>query len=670
LSTDAHLRRIVAGNPAAPAHLLEILAADQDEQVRENVAGNPNTPWQTLEQLAWEFPYAFLHNPVGPLQMVAHPEQISTNGWFWDALLRSATIPSLWWDWLLSHSILSTSQSMRLHVQYAGEASSFSGTSQETDEQVLLTLAVLLTTASARKMPPPTLPSTVSARQAMTTDEQAVEKLLRRLARSSKKDIRRAIASNQQTPVLVLRTLARDKNGWVRAAVAEHSQTPVDVLRMLAQDDYEDKREVKIYGCGAIVRRGVASNQQTPVEVLQTLARDKDAGVREAVASNWQTPLSILHILRRDQAWHVRIAVAGNPHTSLPILQIMAQDPLPGVRATVAEHERIPVEMVQTLAQDPFPIVREAVAKQKQTPEEVLQFLAHDDEWTVRTAVAQNKQTSAETLQFLAQDEQQWLSVPSHQQMLPEDPLLGRVTNEYKQVKLAVASHPQVLGTVLHLLSQDEDSQVRAAVARHPQAPMEVLCSLAWDRDEWIRRAVAEHPRTLASLSRKLAPGRAKDEKWLVNSVKKQLAENGTSWESEWWQEPCRKMANIRGARLEIQLDTLAKLETSDVVREAIAVALATDWDTTRVRTAFETDEKKWEVRNTLCINGMRAERILAPFFPSIALQKLAMSSSWEVRYLVALHTRTPWETRQRLSKDGNRYVRAIARAKLELLSE
>jgi hypothetical protein len=54
----------------------------------------------------------------------------------------------------------------------------------------------------------------------------------------------------------------------------------------------------------------------------------------------------------------------------------------------------------------------------------------------------------------------------------------------------------------------------------------------------------------------------------------------------------------------------------------------------------------------------------MAPFLPPIALQKLAASCTWQVRYLVALHEHTPWETRQRLCQDGNRYVRAMARAK------
>lgn len=68
--------------------------------MRANVASNPNTSWPTMETLAWEFPHVFLHNPVGPLQMIANSEQISTDKAFWEAVLREAPIPEGWANWL------------------------------------------------------------------------------------------------------------------------------------------------------------------------------------------------------------------------------------------------------------------------------------------------------------------------------------------------------------------------------------------------------------------------------------------------------------------------------------------------------------------------------------------------------------------------------------------
>lgn len=82
------------------------LAQDRNSQVRQAVASNPNTPWPILEHLAWMFPHSYLSNPISPLQMMAHPEQICTDGIFYDALLREASIPPLWWSWLRSQPVL------------------------------------------------------------------------------------------------------------------------------------------------------------------------------------------------------------------------------------------------------------------------------------------------------------------------------------------------------------------------------------------------------------------------------------------------------------------------------------------------------------------------------------------------------------------------------------
>jgi hypothetical protein len=64
------------------------------------------------------------------------------------------------------------------------------------------------------------------------------------------------------------------------------------------------------------------------------------------------------------------------------------------------------------------------------------------------------------------------------------------------------------------------------------------------------------------------------------------------------------------------------------------------------------------------------AQRIVVPFMPAIALQRLAASPHWEARYLVALHEQTSWETRRQLCQDGNRYVRAMAQAKAKMMPE
>ncbi|HET8843932.1 MAG TPA: hypothetical protein VFN35_20880, partial [Ktedonobacteraceae bacterium] len=76
--------------------------------------------------------------------------------------------------------------------------------------------------------------------------------------------------------------------------------------------------------------------------------------------------------------------------------------------------------------------------------------------------------------------------------------------------------------------------------------------------------------------------------------------------------------------------------------------------------------DTRWpSLATTLHTRRENCQLFLAPSLPPVVLQKLAISLSWEVRYLVALHPQTPREARQRLCQDGNRYVRAMARAKM-----
>lgn len=58
--------------------------------------------------------------------MMTHPEQISTDGAFWEGVLREALVPPLWWNWLLSrpdlrHSAASLPLSLGVHLKIVQE---------------------------------------------------------------------------------------------------------------------------------------------------------------------------------------------------------------------------------------------------------------------------------------------------------------------------------------------------------------------------------------------------------------------------------------------------------------------------------------------------------------------------------------------------------------------
>lgn len=608
---------MLASNPATSAHLLENLAEDQDEEVRRAVASNPNTPWQVLMQLAWEFPQAFLSNPVAPLQIVAHPEQITLDGQFWDHLLQEAIVPVVWWNWLRSHPASEVSQMVRLHVQYAGEAPHPFGIIGQEEANDLLTLVELLMLALSHGVSLPALTSDPPASQVLHTGEQIVEEHLHWLIRVADPQVGQVVAGNELTPEDVLLILARDKDAGVQEALAGNRQTPAQVLRRL------------VYESGN-VRNALASNERAPKETIQMLAQDKEWSVRIRLAENPQTPVDVVRTLAQDENWVMREKVASHPQMPVEMLQTLAQDQQERVREKVAAHPQAPLKMLRTLARDSYARVRAAIAGHPQVPEEVLRVLARDKKWNVRAEVASHPQVPLEVLQMLARDKQ-W------------------------NVRERVASNPRTSREIVQGFVQDGDWRVREAVASHPQASAEVLQTLIQDNIWEVR--------------------------WQATFFQKLLSELDEMLPEQGWREKLgpsflNRQGNdrITDVPIEYQLARAAQQEIPDAVRRTILAILATDWDATRIRTAFTVSEAVlravtlsqadeatiWRTRRT------NYQYLLAAFLPPIALQKLAAASSWEVRYLVALHEQTPWETRQCLSQDDNRYVRAMAKASLK----
>jgi hypothetical protein len=177
-------KSVIASDTSTPPQTLETLAQDPDWQVRQAVAANSNTPWQILEQLAIDFPHEFLHNPAGLLQILAFPEEINTHEWFWGGLLRQASIPSSWWRWLKFNPTCEKFSSILLHVQHAGEITSFLNALNNEDEEILLTLIELTPETLWKAM--------------LNSYEQIMQKRLHRLAQSVREEIREYVACHDQ----------------------------------------------------------------------------------------------------------------------------------------------------------------------------------------------------------------------------------------------------------------------------------------------------------------------------------------------------------------------------------------------------------------------------------------------------------------------------------------
>ncbi|HET8841214.1 MAG TPA: hypothetical protein VFN35_07085 [Ktedonobacteraceae bacterium] len=622
-----HQRLTVAGNPSTSENMLGHLAQDQDAQVRQAVAANPNTSWEALQWLAREFPGEFLANPLGALYILTRPELISTDEHFWGGLLREALIPSLWWNWLRSHPTLSTGQAVRLHIQSAGETAYPYGMPRKGEERELLILTELLVVAASQDVPLPSLSG-----QQMVSCERIVGEHLLWLAHCADEEMRQAVALLPQTPVEALHQLAQDQDTMVRMQVAENERTPLKVLYTLAGDAQKG------------VRRGVAGNARTPSGVLRMLAQDQDADVRGDVAWNIRTPLKVLEALACDSADMVRRALAWNRRTPGKVLRVLAQDEEAAVRRDATESFRLPVEVLYELAQDEAWFVRRDVASLARTPSMALQKLARDEDVYIRESVSTNPRLPGELLRILAYDEE-------------------------PGVRRNIAVHTRTPGELLCVLAQDGIWYVREAVAFHPRTPVRILRNLARDPMASVRKTVASHPRLPLDSLQILVQDEDETVQCRARVVQKLLAEIKEPLREAGWRKKITELLLnelhgdlILDAPIEKQLAQIVALDVSRGLRQAIIAVLAEEWSLARVYGAFtmpETDFSPTVQRD----RQANARAVLAAPMPALALQKLATSPSWEVRYLVALHLNTPWEIRQHLSQDGNRYVRAIARA-------
>ncbi|HET8840453.1 MAG TPA: hypothetical protein VFN35_03260, partial [Ktedonobacteraceae bacterium] len=372
---------------------------------------------------------------------------------------------------------------------------------------------------------------------------------------------------------------------------------------------------------------------------------------------------------------------ARNPRTSTETLQKLAQDENIWVQVSVAEHPQIPTNVLtavlSTMAQNPEWRVRVEAAWNEHTPEEILQILAGDGVWFVRQAVASNGCAPAEALRLLARDHE--ADVRQRVAWNPQTPaeVLGTLArNPAWQVRAIVARHPRISEEILRLLAVDEEEGVRQVVAHNTSAPVEVLQNLARDHAVKVRKAVVENPQAPEDILHILALDPDGEVRRQVRLLQRIVTEVGEPLqEKSWWGKLNQLLEDghaldwTENALIARQLYSVANLGVSAKLRRSILTALAIDWDFSMIRSAFDLEDSDG-VMEFFGVIRESYEYVLAPFMSPVALKKLSLSPQWDVRYLVALHDRTPGEVRQRLSQDGNRYVRAMARARLAMLSE
>lgn len=203
-------------------------------------------------------------------------------------------------------------------------------------------------------------------------------------------------------------------------------------------------------------------------------------------------------------------------------------------------------------------------------------------------------------------------------------------------VRAIAAAHPGLSYATLRTLADDPSPKVRAAVVQNPGITHELLAYLAGDDSSLVLRAVAAHPATPPELLERLV------------------------YEHSWFNVPVRLAAAQRPDLAPGILELLAG-DRSIHIRQAVL---------RHPNTPASARSQVLDAALGACIHSSEPfYHVIAlahPYMPIETLQINLNSPIWAERYAIARNPSTPEAIHSTLAHDGNRLVRAAARAALQ----
>lgn len=439
-----------------------------------------------------------------------------------------------------------------------------------------------------------------------------------------------------------LRELARLPY-YARIAL-ESPDCPPDVLQTYERSDH------------ATIRRIVARHPMSPSEILARLAQDADLDVRRAVAANPAAPLSALERLVFDSDQEVRVQVAAHPALSMRLLQVIATD-TDEVRLALAQRSALPSALVAQLGRDASNQVRLVMAKRPDATADLLMALACDPCPEIRAAAAHHQRLPHEGFARLSADRNASVEVGLAASRFAQPELITRSAHGgYVAMMQAAAANPYLpraaIMEILERLTKDADPQLSPGevalaegLACNPSTPPSALRALTSLNDPRVRRAVARHPAT---------PGNALE-------VMAHDVEASATW---------RDIARHPRTPLAC-LENLAAEHDLPLCRIVAAHPSLTAIRRLRIYRIFFRSLLQYLASSRALIAGERQSLPLAQLIAVLAGLEIpdigtkVQSDTWTSRWFAACHGRTPTNFLQQLAHDGNRFVRAAARAHL-----
>jgi hypothetical protein len=297
-------------------------------------------------------------------------------------------------------------------------------------------------------------------------------------------NIRREIAAHTKTPVSILHRLADDREREVRLAVAQNPSSEPSVLARLFLD-----RDSFVEACAR------SKHPETPVEILCRLAEHQELAIRQLLLSCPRYPKSHHELLQRagataaldfQEPLYRRIGYLSNQE-----IKALANGALFAKRL-IARHSQTPAATLLELAQYDNPYLNQDLMQRDELLEAVLPrimgksfsyefvynknfsktslaLFVESPNWRHRELVAARLDLTMEQLSTLLADK--YLRV----QKMALRNLKASATHHNRELRRAVAKHPNTSAKVLASLLGDSAAQVRGAAANNPKAPRALI---------------------------------------------------------------------------------------------------------------------------------------------------------------------------------------------------
>ncbi len=620
-SIDCKLR-LAADPTTTPSHLKKLANTD-DRRIRETIAGNPNAPTELLLQLGAEFPQQLLNNPIFPLLCLEELHQVD------DiplktlcSLLKQPNVPEHFFELGVKTGDSEAMGSLGMNPQTPKAIlERWVQTTRNSDFQQIAKLHVNWEGEISEGW------------QAIALQE--IESLFKRYDSGVLQDLKRlcaiakigpeslpdsvieqqAIAADPETPRPLLESLSCSEHFEIRLAVAANPNTPSEMLTQLAQEQNE------------WIHQAIAANPNTPPAVLAQFATDSKPSVAllQAIALHPATPLSILKHLVSSNYPRVTQAAMESLYweTNLDpqwktLYQLLFESSSPDLPSHLTSK-------LEKMAVHPDSKIRVKLAENPKTPRHILYKLLQDPDIEVRLGLVNNPQTPWTLLgELICQELGEPATTDSE---LESNSLLGEILKCCKQdwIQLEIAGNPNVPVRLLRRLATHSDPMIRRKVAVNPHTPPQCLLNLAQDEDWDVRRTVYRNPH---------APSKAL-ELGLLDMIDSPNCQ--------------QRYARYDSFLSQKELPEFLAIARRYITRFPEGLPLVLE---SCLKPTVPSILRSW----ALCSPEIRAT----------AFKNYTPSAIWLERYCITQHPNTPTSLLERLAQDGNRIVRAAAKARLK----